>query len=82
MNFGRGYNLYVNINVTSGCFTISIEFQRSVFYHSRGKWFTGLGTTWSTGGTGISHGDADYILERLAQDVEVFCNEFLKANGK
>ena len=25
---------------------------------------------------------ADYILDGIAEYVEVFCNEFLKANGK
>ena len=29
---------------------------------------------------GIAHGGADYILDRIAENLEVFCNEFLKAN--
>ena len=82
---GRGLNenyLYVNVRViASGSFTISIAFHRPVFYRSRGKWFTMAGTTWSMATTGIAHG-ADYILDGIAENVEVFCNEFLKANGK
>ena len=81
--------LYVNVNVVTSPnrsmsgFTISIEFQRSVFYRSHGKWFMRGGATWSNSGTGIiTAGDADYILDGVAQHVEVFCNEFLKANGK
>jgi hypothetical protein len=52
----REDNLYVNVNVSaSGCFAISIEFNRPVFYHSRGKWFTMTArTTWSSSGTGIA----------------------------
>ena len=72
----------MNVNVVdSGSFTIAIFFQRPVFYRKGDKWFVNLATTWNRGGTGIAHG-ADYILDRIAQDVEVFCNEFLKANGK
>jgi hypothetical protein len=75
-------HLYVNINATdSGSYSLSIEFQRRVFYQCRGQWFTRIGTTWNRGGVGMA-GDADYILGRIADNVEVFCNEFLKANGK
>ena len=73
----------MNVNVAArDGFTISTEFRRSVFYRSHGKWFSRIGSTWSNGATGIAHGNADYILDRLADYVEVFCNEFLKANGK
>ena len=68
--------------IASGSFTITISFERRVFYRSGGKWFTTVGTTWRSSGTGIAHGSADYILDRIAEHVEVFCNEFLKANGK
>jgi hypothetical protein len=75
--------VYVNVNVVaSGSFTISIFFERRIFYRSGDRWFTTLGITWNRSGTGIAHSNADYILDRIAEHVEVFCNEFLKANGK
>jgi hypothetical protein len=74
--------LGVKVNVfADGRFAIDISIQRQVFYLSGGKWLTIRGITWGDGGVGIAH-DADYILGGIAQDVEVFCNEFLKANGK
>ena len=75
--------LYVNVNaLASGSYTITIFFDRRVFYRTNGKPFTSIGTTWRRRVTGIAHGGADYILDRIAENVEVFCNEFLKANGK
>src|SRR5262245_584519 len=80
---GTGDYLYVNVNViASGSFAINISFHRQVFYRSGRKWFTTEASTWRRGGVGIAHGDADYILDGIARHVEVFCNEFLKANGK
>ena len=39
--------LYVNVTVlASGSYSISISFQRPVLYHSGGKWFTKIGSTW------------------------------------
>ena len=75
--------LYVKVNVfAGGRFAINISFERRIFYQSGGEWFTTVGTTWDRGGVGISGGSGDYILDRIAEHVEVFCNEFLKANGK
>ena len=79
---GTGDYLYVNVNALDSSFTISIAFERGIFYRSGGKWFTTIAITWRNGGTGIAHSNPDYILDRIAQNVEVFCNEFLKANGK
>jgi hypothetical protein len=79
--------LYVNVNTLDSSFSISISFERRIFYRSGGKWFTTIGSTWHRSGTGIAQvaraaRGADYILDRIAEYVEVFCNEFLKANGK
>jgi hypothetical protein len=78
----EGY-LLVRINVfAGGRFATSISFQRWVFYLVGGKVFKIIGSTWMDSGTGISGGSVNYILDRIAEHVEVFCNEFLKANGK
>ena len=74
--------LYVSVNVVASSFSIAIYFERRVFYRSGGKLFTKTGTTWREVSTGVAHGDADYILDAIAEYVELFCNEFLKANGK
>ena len=66
----------------SGSYSISIDFKRRVFYRSRGKWFITIGSTWAGGSAGYAAGGKDYILNGIAEHVEVFCNEFLKANGK
>jgi hypothetical protein len=74
--------LYVRVKVMAGGgFTIFISFERTAFYLVGGKWFTTRGSTWNTSGIGVG-GDVNYILDSIAQSVEVFCNEFLKANGK
>ena len=78
--------LHVAVTTKASCFTISISFERRVFYRSGGKWLTTIGRTWDRSVTGIAEARAaiavDYILDGIAQYVEVFCNEFLKANGK
>jgi hypothetical protein len=74
--------LYANVTaIGSGSYSVSIFFKRRVLYRSRGKWFTEIGSTWNRGSAGYAD-DKDYILNRVAEHVEVFCNEFLKANGK
>jgi hypothetical protein len=77
-----GGRLYVNVNVmANGSFGISIEFSRQVFYRSGDKWLTKSGYTWNQGMVGYGP-SRDFILDGVAEIVEVFCNEFLKANGK
>ena len=79
---GRNGAVYLNVAfVAKDCFRISLFFARPVFYRKGDKWFTNIGNTWHSGKTGIAHGP-DYILDGIAEMVEVFCNEFLKANGK
>lgn len=78
-----GYHfLYVNINVSGSSFSITIQIDRPVFYQVANRSVTKHGTTWRRGSTGTHGGKRDFILDGLAGHIEVFCNEFLKANGK
>ena len=78
----RGGRLYVSVTViANGSFDILIAFSRQVFYRSGDKWLTKSGYTWDRGMVGHAS-DRDFILNRVSEMVEVFCNEFLKANGK
>ncbi len=74
--------LYVNINVGSPSFSVTIQFERRVFYQVGNRSVTKIGTTWHGGSTGTHGGKRDFILDGLAGHIEIFCNEFLKANGK
>jgi hypothetical protein len=74
--------IFVNINVVGDSFTISISFKRPVFYSRGDKWFRTVGATWDQSVTGTHGRDGRYILDNIANQLEVFCNEFLKANGK
>jgi hypothetical protein len=80
MMHGRLY-LYVNVNVLGSCFNISISLKREVYYRSGDKSFAMLGVTWDTGTTGQAR-SSTFILDKISEDIELFCNEFLKANGK
>ena len=75
--------LYVSVNVVAnGSFTISIYFERRVFYRSGGKWFTKIGSTWREAAQESLTATRITYSTRIAEYVELFCNEFLKANGK
>ncbi len=70
--------LYININVVSYTFSITVGFN---------KWVTDLvnnsngpATTWNTGSTGTHGGDADFIIQYLSGHLDEFLAGYLRVN--
>ena len=76
-----GEYLYVKIAVVGSGFNVSLDFQRLVTFNDgegNNRWV--YASTWHTGGTG-THGDSsEYTIQGLDQMMDVFLNEYLKAN--
>lgn len=83
---GRPY-LYVNVNamVSSGScsYNISVELHEDVRLVRNGALVIGA-TTWGSGGVGIgsTSGAAEFISEKVLENVDKFANDYLAANPK
>lgn len=74
-----GY-LYVNINIVGKAFSCTVEFKRKVNYVVKGRTYEILATVWSDSGTGTHGSDTSFIFQHLSDGLDMFVNEYLKAN--
>lgn len=74
--------LYVNVNVTATAYAIDVSLDRRVYYRVANRNLSTTGATWKKGALGTHGGRRDPILDALGDIVDVFCDRFLKANGK
>ena len=77
--------LYVNIDVMGSgthVFSISLEYTRIVTFSVHGQQFQYVGKVWSESGSGVYRADAEVIWKGLDQTVDLFLDEYLKANQK
>lgn len=74
---------YVNVNVVGSAFNVCVSYKRLVFYlDAFKKLYYTVADVWHRNSTGIHGGDSGYILEAVREQVDMFSNGFLKANGK
>jgi len=73
--------LYVQISVVENTVCVDVAVMRPVTFQVGDSIMSTLGTTWRKGVSGRAN-TADYILQAVDRQVDVFCNEFLKANHK
>lgn len=76
-----GVYLYVNVGVTGQAFAVSVEFKRKLVYPVDGKIYSVFATTYDQGSLGIygSRG-SNFILENLLKLIDIYSNDFLRAN--
>lgn len=72
--------LYVNINVSRSVFSINLMFPRTITFAARGELFECSAPTWLNGAMGQHSGDASVLLDGLKEYVDLFSNDFLRAN--
>ncbi|MBA7493390.1 hypothetical protein ES702_03948 [subsurface metagenome] len=77
-----GYFLYININIVGSAFGERIAFCRRVTYMVGNKRYEMLATTWHKGATGRYADNPRLLIDDLLDDIDIFCSEFLSANGK
>src|SRR4030042_805218 len=75
-----GIFLSVGINVIGGAYSTDIQFKRPVFYAIDKNRYSVTGITWKSGGLGKHANMNKPILENLINSIDIFSNEFLKAN--
>ena len=72
--------LYVNINIHNNSFACDVSFRRVATFLDSGNMYATRVSTWSVGSLGAHGGSASYIVESLDDKLDIFLNEFLKAN--
>jgi len=75
-----GIFLSVGINVTGKAYSTDIQFKRPLFYNIGKKNYSVIGITWESGGLGTHANMNKPILDNLINSIDIFSNEFLKAN--
>ena len=70
--------LYVNVNVVSSAFNISLEYKKLVSDIASRQ--TNAATTWSTSRTGTHGRDSGYILSFVSEHTDKFIDEYLSIN--
>lgn len=70
--------LYINVNVTSRAFSVSVQYRKFVLDYVSG--LTRSATTWDIGGTGTHGDDAGYILSLVSRYTDSFIDEYLRVN--
>lgn len=74
--------LYVNVNIAGVAYNVDVEFKRKVTYSSRNRSYEAIASVWETGGTGTYGQDSSIILKNLSNLIDMFINDYLKANQK
>ena len=76
---GRQPLLYLNVNVFSTAFSISLEYRKYVFDSASGE--VGAAMTWYVGSTG-THGrtGAEFIVSAVSRHMDRFLTEYLRVN--
>ena len=75
--------LYVNINIVGGAFSHRIELKKRVIDNATSLIY--FAKTWHTAVTGTHGGGANaanYILSSLAEDIDMFIDEYLRVNDE
>ena len=80
-NLEDGY-LYINVNIVGSAYNVDVEFKRKVAYYSKGRTYNAIASVWETGGTGTYGQDSSIILKNLSNLLDMFINDYLKANQK
>ena len=70
-------HLYVNVNVTSRGYHLSVEYMKSLT-DTFGA--SGLAVTWESGSSGTQGGNAGFIVSRLSQHLDKFLAAYLGVN--
>ena len=73
--------LYVQISVVENTVCVDVAVMRRVTFQVGDSVKSTLGTVWRRGVSGRSS-TAGYLLQAVDDEVDIFCNEFLKANHK
>jgi len=81
LEYGSFPQLYINVNVLSRAFNITIKIQEWVQLR-RDPSIECFGVTWDDSVTGSYEGGAEYIVDTLNQALEVFLNDYYRANPK
>ena len=71
--------MYVNVNVVGLSFNVSTEYNKPVF--DVATMIEGRAITWDTVVLGRHGGDPNYVLSTLAQDTDLFIDEYLCVNA-
>lgn len=80
-SFERNFFLYIHIMVVGEAFSFEINIQRWVYYFIKNKEYSIFATTWKKGITGTHSNNESFILNKLLDGIDMFCNEFLKVNA-
>jgi hypothetical protein len=75
-----GIFLSVGINIVGGAYSADVQFKRPVFYAIGKNRYSVTGIAWESGGLGTHANMNKPILESLIKGIDIFSNEFLKAN--
>jgi hypothetical protein len=75
-----GVFLSVGIDVIKEAYSTDIQFKRPVFYAIGKTRYSVTGIAWGLGGLGTYANMSKPILENLIKGIDIFSNEFLKAN--
>ena len=70
--------LYINVNVTSRAFSVSVEYLKYVLDYASG--LSRSATTWDSGSAGTHGNDAGYLLSMVSQQIDRFIDEYLRVN--
>ncbi len=82
LDLSQSWYLYVRVDTVSEAFSIDVEFKRLVTYSSEGRMYETIATVWDQNLTGVFAGDSSFILQHLANMLDLFINAYLKANQK
>jgi|GEM_PF-1365335 len=75
-----GIFLSVGINVIGEAYSTDIQFKRPVFYAIGKNHYSITGIAWEVGGLGTYANMNKPMLDNLIKSIDIFSNEFLKAN--
>ena len=74
-----GY-LCVYVNIAGSAYSVDVEFKRRVRYSCNGNTYEAIASVWETGGTGTYGKDPSLIIQNLADLIDIFINDYIKAN--
>ena len=70
--------LYINVNMGSAAFSLSVEYYKTVYDPLSGLSFST--PTWNSGATATHGRQSDYILSTLSRNLDLFLVEYLRVN--
>jgi hypothetical protein len=73
--------LYVRITISGTAFSCEVAFKRALKYTTGGHKYKIVGSVWVKGITGVFDEDT-YIYQALSDLLDIFINDYLKANEK